>query len=245
MTISDHDWEKLNAYIDGELPANEVSAFEQLLATTPALEQERRKLLSLKASMQQLKPALDKSAERLPSRAKNNLVAAACLAAIISIGAYLWISNFSVGGHSPLSLHAEFSGKTYILSETPSRLTVSSGAPTALTIPDLTPSALTLAEVITTEFGGSKAVAMHYRGRRGCRLTFIAIEDGYKNWSILTPKYKNILKQQWIQKETHFFLFASGMDKNRFASIASYAQRQQEQQRIAMKETYQTARPCA
>lgn len=248
MTISNEDFEKLNGFIDGELPAEEMLVFKNRIASDLELEQEMQTLLSLKASMEKLKPAVQQSAnnETTSSRSilKNNLVAAVLLAAIIGVGALMLGPSFKNNSLSPASLHVELSEKTYDINNKTSPVQVSNTSHNSLSIPDLTPSSLTLADIRNAKMGEAEAIAMHYRGRRGCRLTFIAVNGFYKDTSILVPKHRNLLKEQWVNNGTQFYLFASGMDEKRFAAIASYARRQQEELRIAMRKTYQTARPC-
>lgn len=248
MTISNEDFEKLNAFLDGELPAEEMIVFKNRIASDTELEREKQTLLSLKASMEKLRPVVQQTANdetvSSGSTLRRNLVAAVLLAAIIGVGAFMIGPSFKNGNLSPASLHAELSEKNYDINNNKFSIRVSASSLNLPNIPDLTPSSLTLADISSTKIGNAEAVAMHYRGKRGCRLTFVAVSGFYKDTSFLAPIDRNLLQEQWVKDGTQFYLFASGMDKNRFASIASYARRQQEKLRIAMKETYQTALPC-
>ncbi|MEP3246899.1 MAG: hypothetical protein ABJN40_00725 [Sneathiella sp.] len=255
MTVSDQEWDRLNAYSDGELSAEDTRAFKLLLASRSDLRQEYQRLMALKASLATLKPAPvtqsegHKSSKRLPLR---RLAASVLFAGSLAAAAALYVSNQS-SPPSALALHASFSSNTYVLSAGNPKLLVSGMQNSQFGIPDLSASALTLADVKTLADQSPPVVAMHYRGQRGCRVTLVATGRISASKDKSSENHPDILFRVWRSEDFKFTLLATGMDRVRFQSIAEYAIENTGRARkpdlknleIAMQQSYENARPCA
>lgn len=255
MAISDYEWERLNAYVDGELSAEDERAVETLIRSRSDLKEERDRLLALKASLQHLRPQ-DASRPEKPVQTKKRPVfqiAASLLVAVgLGVAGLFFYQSTDKKGPTPSSLHAAFSGKTYILQEKNPKLTVSGLGNNPFGIPDLTPSALVLADVLALNEQEPAIIAMHYRGQRGCRVTLVATGRAGSNQTEVSQDAGDVQKRTWQNKEFDFALLATGMDEKRFQSIADYAMENTgtgdkpdlKDLRIAMQESFENARPC-
>ncbi|MCG8493340.1 MAG: hypothetical protein MI743_17090 [Sneathiellales bacterium] len=255
MAISDYEWERLNAYIDGELAAEDACAVETLLRNREDLRQERDRLLALKASLQNLRPENISGPEKpLPSlkRPVFQIAASLLIAVGLGISGLLFYQSTEQKVQTPVSLHASFSEKTYILQEKNPKLTVSGLGSNPFGIPDLTPSALVLADVLMLNDQEPAIIAMHYRGQRGCRVTLVATGRTGSEPKNISPVATHIQKRIWQNEEFDFALLATGMDEKRFHSIADYAMENTgtsdnpdlKDLRVAMQESFENARPC-
>lgn len=255
MAISDYEWERLNAYVDGELSAEDAHAVEILIRSRSDLKQERDRLLALKSSLQSLRPEsmsqLERSAE--PGKRPVMQIAASLLVAIgLGVAGLFFYQSSEQKAHTPSSLHATFSGKTYVLQEENPKLTVSGMGSNAFGIPDLTPSALVLADVLTLNDQEPAVIAMHYRGQRGCRVTLVATGRSGSGQAPPSQNLEEVQSRTWQNEEFTFALLATGMDEQRFQSIADYAMENTgtgdnsdlKDLRIAMQESFEKARPC-
>ena len=257
MAISDQEWEKLNAFVDGELPDEEARAFALLIRNRDDLREEQDKLLALKAGLQDLRPEPSSKPEehktRTVSRPIFRIAASLLVATSLGVMSLFWFNWKKEEERSPFSLHAAFSDKTYVLPEQNPRLSVSGLSGSRFGIPDLTASALVLADVVTLNEEDPVVVAMHYRGQRGCRVTLVATGRATISETIESADKPGILKRQWRGQDYDFTLLATGMDIMRFKSIAAYVMEttgrgvspENTDLRIAMRESYENARPCA
>ncbi|MFT6558447.1 anti-sigma factor family protein [Sneathiella sp.] len=258
MTVSDLDWEKLNSFLDGELPDEEAAQFEQRLSSNAELQKEYQRLISLKASLRGLKPvreSLDAETQETPRTKKRMigaLLAATLLAGFIGIGAVFWTGLSPNGTLTALDLHRSLSSSTYIIDENIRKSAVSTARIGLLQIPDLSLSSLTLVDVVTQPLSGRDAFAMHYRGQNGCQLTVIGMALDENEPAVEFYKSAGLLKRTWSYKGYKFSVLANGMDENRFRAIAAYVFEetkgtvdQLEALQIAMSESYKNARPCA
>ena len=127
----------------------------------------------------------------------------ATVAGLVLIGSlYLGWALFGDSSRSiALDLHAAFSSKTYVLSEVETKHTVSSFRYGDIDIPDLSASALTLADVVTKSVDNKEVIAMHYRGKRGCRLTLVAV-DGFAEGA--DEELEDMMRRQWKAGSFHF-----------------------------------------
>ncbi len=257
MAISDLEWEKLNAFVDGELPDEEAHAFALLIRNRADLREEQDKLLALKAGLQGLRPAPSSEQKEQrnlwASKPVHHIAASLLVVASLGIMSLFWLNWKKEEERSPFALHATFSDKTYVLPEQNPRLSVSGLSGSRFGIPDLTASALVLADVVTLSEEEPVVVAMHYRGQRGCRVTLVATGRTTASETPGSADKPGILRRQWNNEDFDFTLLATGMDIMRFKSIASYvmentgrdANPEKTDLRIAMQESYENARPCA
>ncbi len=119
----------------------------------------------------------------------------------------------------------------------------------ALTVPDLTFSALYFVDLADQP----DYLALHYRGMNGCSLTVIARErtgtGGHPTDIQMTDRH---LTASWQGTEYDYAVISEGMDQGRLDSVYLYIKaefRQQQERRndlrIAMKDAYENAVPCA
>lgn len=89
---------------------------------------------------------------------------------------------------------------------------------------------------------------MHYRGRRGCRVTLIA--DSVSMPVEQNPTGSDLI-YRWSTSMTRYVLIADGMDAMRFAAIGAFAEaasrlsEEQEERRLALVDRTAEANPCA
>jgi hypothetical protein len=225
---SDQDFETLNALADGELGETEAAAMQKRLRQEP----------DLKAAFDEINHVKRKLGAMGLGRAEEVAVAppariipvshpwaiAASVAAFAVVTAFL-ITQFSGSNTAPtgvLAWHDHLSQKEYVVTENQGPLFVSLGQSGDIPVPDLAPSKLYLVDtkVIGTEPNRQRAV-MHYRGLRGCRLTlwYGSASAGYP---IVPPAGNDGTFKSWTVGGGQFALIATGMDTQRFASIADY-----------------------
>jgi len=251
-STSGTDWELLNALADGALGREEVAVLRSRIEKDSSLAAEFNQILALKSSLRQLRPApransSDCAGGRVASKrytmAAASIVLILCIAFVVAAATLQGTDEETVA-----EIHRAFSNETYILNSS-RELILSSGAGIgALNVPDLTPSNLTLVDVRIFRNDAGERVAMHYRGRRGCRLTLIA--DAL---SMPTEGFINgvDLVYEWSTSKAHFVLAANGMDAGRFAAIGAFAEaasrlsEEKEQMRIALRVRTAEAKPCA
>jgi len=253
MTISDTEWNILNAYVDGELSQSDRASFSKDLEARPDLQVAHQKLLSVKKSLSALSPT--SSTQKKPSTYWRKYVIAASLLVVFASGSLVWSSMYPTNENIPLTLHKAFSEKTYILRDTSPKMIISSLSAGQLGVPDLSASALQLADVTTTQKDNRETISLHYRGLRGCRLTLVGMEKG--DAPITDSPYPikiddGLITSRWETKTTTFTLLATRMDVERFKAIANYIRQAtqqpkngQDKLRVAMNETYKNALPCA
>ncbi len=250
------DWELLNAYCDSELNAADQAALERRLEHEPALRQDLNRLHNLKRELAGLRPpepdGMAVQAATSRKRLKGALASTAALLVIAALTVAVlvaWPSAQRNWLQTAMDMHDTLSHQTYVVEEGHVTQIVSSGRDLAFSAPDLTASRLYLVDVVTSTADGGDAVAMHYRGMRGCRLTVVALPehpDGEQ------PDELGGLIHAWSYSGYNFAVIAVGMDAQRFASVASYAEaavidavRRHRELQIAMTESYNAARPCA
>ena len=257
MSVSDKDWELLNAYADEELSVEIVETVKARIAREPEL---RDALSEIQEVKRHIKSGL---AQTGPEKAKNNtsyswrkIRAAAAIFALITAGLYSWIQYDQFTRANPENIHQAYSDKGYILEKTPNIVQVSSQYTGDFKIPDLSASELKLAEAKLYYVDGKEVITAHYRGMRGCRLTFVSVgsdKDLESSPHVTFKQSAEFLKGRWQSAHSDMTLIARGMDENRFASIARFMKYQiesqdkkkQEELRIAMETTYRKAHPCA
>jgi anti-sigma factor RsiW len=256
MEYHSSDWRRLNAYADGELPDGETLAFEQTLAAQPDLHRDLDQLRDLKQRLARLypspaEPALHSTAPpsrkiRLPAA----IAAAFAALGIVSAIALLWQPEPTTWVAHARALHARQSNQAYVVEERYVVQTVSSGQALEFRPPDLTASRLYLVNIATSAWGDREAIALHYRGLRGCRLTIVAIEAN-AGADAAAPTVDGMIRT-WRYDGFEFAVIADGMDSGRFSAVADYAKSaivepmiDDQRMRTAMLESRRVSRPCA
>jgi len=252
--LSETDWELINAYADDELSAEDREAVSRRLTYDDSLVAALAEVHATKAGLSLMRPA---KVAAPPARRRVGVrhiaagAVAASLAAIAVLGALYQLGGVTNDWRdTPAVLHAALSENTYVLSEGSALPVVSTARIGNLEVFDLSSSRLTLVDIEIARNDDRDLVAMHYRGRRGCRLTVVAVEALPDDPSPLPARHAG-LGVRWSVGPAHYYLLASGMDRDRFDAIAAYAKAESRRLNrrdgleMAMRDATDKARPCA
>ena len=249
--LSETDWGLINAYADGELSAEDEAEISRRLTHDATLAAALAEVRATKAALSLIRPAEEPIPTARSRFGVRRLALAASLAAAVALGAFYQFG--SVGEdwrNAPAELHAALSANTYVLPEGGALPVISTARIGDFEVFDLSSSRLTLVDVSTTRRDDRDVVAMHYRGRRGCRLTVVALESLPGDPSVLPARHDG-LGARWSVGRAHFYVLASGMDRDRFDAIVAYARaesqrlHQRDTLELAMRDATDKARPCA
>lgn len=252
--LGDQDHEAITALADGELTPAARAALERRMAAEPALRAALDDVLRAKTALAKLhQPAA--GPERGGSRTRPSLramaIAACLLLAVLGGGSGFWFTRANSWAAVPAELHARLSERTYVLTERAERPLVASARGGLFRALDLSASRLFLVEVEAGRTRGRETIGLHYRGRRGCRLSLVAVAAEPEDADVSDVSGHDGLARVWRAAGFHFFLLADGMDAARFGAIARYAAaatREMERREplvTAMDSTYRGALPCA
>jgi len=258
MANDNSEWQQLNAYADGELPESEARAFEYLLDKKPGMQRDLMQLRELKQRLARLRPSPMEPAILGPARTVQRTQMAAAIAAAVAVTAILsaiavfLLSEQTTWIAHARALHQEQSTQAFVIEEHYLAQTVSSGHSLGFRPPNLTDSRLYLVNIATPGWGDSEAIALHYRGLSGCRLTIVAIETDVFEAPATAGAATDGLIRTWYQDGFGFAVIADGMDPDRFGAVADYAKSaiaapkiDSRQMRTAMIERQRNYRPCA
>lgn len=245
--LSDKDWELLSANQDGELSSEQKITLEKRLQTEPALAQAAQELRELSGAVKRLD--LNNEFEPGGSGDVDNgrtwfepRAMAACLGGLLLLAGIVWTYQFATGSRVD-RLHSELSRIAVADQNTGFDLTLARLAGFD-EVPDLAPAGLSLADIRTFN---QSALAFHYAGRRGCRLTLIVAKQPD---AIETHPSERYLSRTWQAASFTYQVLASGMDTQRFAAVSAYIEavtghRPLERTVTAMRETTQSSKTCA
>jgi anti-sigma factor RsiW len=249
--LSETDWELINAYADGELSAEDEDGVSRRLTHDAVLAAALAEVHATKAALSLIRPAEEPAPTAHDKFGARRLALAASLAAAVALGAFYQFSGVGEDWRdAPADLHATLSANSYVLPEDGVLPVISTARIGDIEVFDLSSSRLTLADVRTTRRDDRDVVAMHYRGRRGCRLTVVALEALQKDPSQLPARHDG-LGARWSVGRAHFYVLASGMDRDRFDAIVAYAKAESRRLdrrdtfELAMRDATEQARPCA
>lgn len=250
--LSETDWAELNAYADGELAGPPREALARRLAHDPEFARALAEVHAAKAAVSLMRPAGVAAADRRPepSRPGRRLAFAASVAIALALGAlYGFTDHDGDWRAAPAALHLSFSAEAYALPEAGRIPVISTAGIGDLRAVDLSASRLTLVDVRSLDRDGRDIVAMHYRGRNGCRVTLVALEAMRDEVAPL-PEAEG-LAAAWTVSGIHYALVAGGMDRARFDAIEAYARAEtrrmapRDELRLAMRSATAEAQPCA
>ncbi len=204
--LSERDWQLLNGYHDGELPAPQRAALEERLRREPALAEALAGLRTLSAELKALPSAPPRPAlPRVLHSPWRRIAAGGMLAASLALGLLL---AFPRPDNPAMALHAAFVAQDFPVDET-----MLLRAATTPDLPNLAPARLALVASRRIE-GGSAA---HYAGLNGCRLTFFDTSAPVE----LSPE-AGLRTATWQSETRHLAIVAQGMDPERFRAITTY-----------------------
>ena len=250
--LSETDWAELNAYADGELAGSAREAMVRRLAHDRELAGALAEVHAAKAAVSLMRPSgmTPKEGHRLVPFGGRRLALAASVAAALALGAIYGLTDPDGDWRTaPAALHQSFSEEAYALPETDRIPVISTAGIGDLRAVDLSASRLTLVDVRSLDRDGRDIVAMHYRGRNGCRVTLVALEATPDEAAPL-PGGEG-LAAAWTVGGIHYALLAGGMDSARFDAIEAYARAEtrpmapRDELRLAMRSATAEAQPCA
>ena len=223
-------WEKLNAYVDGELPPDEAATVAEAIAREPVLAREVSALTALKASVAETSPPYPGKLGKIPCRGRNGLRVAA-VAATLVIGLLLgiaWQSELhrpAPGPELALELHWAWSsslGEDHAAS--PNKVGFDSLQ--LAYVPDLTRVELVFGGVSQIRTRGGRGLHVGYQGPRGCAVSLVVFpKPGRHDKPLGTLDLDDAAAWHWITGGASFYLIAPKMDPNRLAGIARVVQR--------------------
>lgn len=208
MAINDPTFdatERLNALIDGELPADEQAALADRIAATPDLAQSYATLARLKACVVQSAAETDVSDIEVPRRPSRLLPFGVAAAAALALA----IATI-------LAMPAR--DKTAAVADLSSLVTLAS-LPAMPVIPDLANAGLILVGGEIERVGATPVMVAAYRGPRGCRL-----ELRIHPVTMTVPPTAGTTRSAWNGGELAYELVAFGMPEGRFAAVVAAAQ---------------------
>lgn len=241
--LSDSDWELINAYHDGELNVSERQDLETRLQADPSLKTALKSVGTVSASLGALRPTVGETThETAPSSVKHYRSSLEWFVGCAVAAAVALFALFGPAVSSDPSLfeiHSDYAKQSYPVDASAMRLAQSWNDEET---PDLSSANLTPVALHSID-GGTVA---HYAGRNGCRLS-------YFQGSIALDKREHSDGEQVVAWSTdgdkRHVLVATGMDQQRFDTIATYlmlATRQaaQESALAAVSKSSNAAAPC-
>lgn len=235
MNASGTDWERLNAYVDGELPPDEAAAIAKAIARDPVLARQVATISSLKAAINDSAPPYPGQLQLRPARPRRMrrrvaaLVVAALLLVLLGVaGWFTELHRAPPGIDLAGELHREWVGAR---SQTPPGTTATSlqvGLETLrfAYVPDLTKVALEFDGVRRIDARGSRGLHVGYLGPKGCAVSLVVFErPGSREQPLTSLETGHQRAWSWATGGASFFLLAPTMDPTRLASIAKVVQR--------------------
>ncbi|MGD1884908.1 MAG: anti-sigma factor family protein [Paracoccaceae bacterium] len=215
-TLSDKDWELINAYSDGELGAAERSAMDARLVSEPALRAALTDVASVSASLGALRPEPQPtSAGQVETPANRNRHPARWLiggavAATIALTVMLGPQFFAAP--SVFDIHAEFTAQPFAVDADDLSRVAAGQSDDA---PDLVNANLT--PVVMRQL--DRGHVTHYAGRNGCRLSYFrGTLDPERQ---VAPGDNQVATWSTADNVGHVIV-AAGMDQRKFEAITAY-----------------------
>lgn len=198
--------ERLNALIDGELPADEQAILAGRIAAAPDLAQAYATLARLKASVIQSAEETDVSGITVPRKPSRILPLGAAAAAAVAV----LIATFFVmpPRHDTATPSANVAS-----------LVVLASLPATPVVPDLAHAGLNLVGGEIERIGTTAVMVAAYRGPRGCRLE-LRIHPA----AVDVPPTAGTSRSAWRAGDLAYELVAFGMPDGRFAAVVAAAQ---------------------
>ena len=251
MTESEVSWQRLNAYVDGELSAREKAAVAEEIADDPSLAHAVAILQSLKAELSEF-PGSAPARRRRGGRFALPVVpwlTAACLALLVAGGAVL-ATQLTMPETSPLlAQHQEWADTAWPGGAPAPEIGVAK-AFFAPQLPLLEPFGLRLDRAgLVSLADGEEALHAGYVGQRGCRISLFLLPPDSTSDHLGLPA--EILQASGQAGSWRYRLLAQDMDSARFALIAAALDEQlrlvaplSEESRLAFEDNPAARAPC-
>lgn len=249
MVMVPEIFEKLSAYVDGELDPHTAAEVAEHIARDPEAATIVAKLTSIKSSVkssyhdERLSESL--LADAAGSKLKLGLVAATLLAvALCSI--WIFSNQLQPGRNDVLTMALDHYDSWRQVEKTELRPASLSAL---VSIPDLSPAGLKISSVDTPiHLGNSPASHLTYLGSRGCRLSLFVFEGKLGDKAITSLVQGNVLADFWTTEYSSYLLLSRKMNAQRFAVLAEFIKETtrnfvpvRDEMRIAMRNARQ---PC-
>lgn len=251
MTESEVSWQRLNAYVDGELSAREKAAVAEEIAGDPSLARAVAILQSLKAELSEF-PGSAPARRRRGGRFALPVVpwlTAACLALLVAGGAML-AGQLTTPETSPLLAQHQEWADTARPGGAPAPEMGVAKAFFAPQLPSLEPFGLRLDRAgLVSLADGEEALHAGYVGQRGCRISLFLLPPDSASDHLALPA--EILQASGQAGSWRYRLLAQDMDSARFALIAAALDEQlrlvaplSEESRLAFEDNPAARAPC-
>lgn len=224
MNNIEPDFETLNAFVDGELSADERSKIEVLIATDVRIARQIKTLFDMKESVTKL--ASEVVLVQVPPRGLPRHVRApfwvAAVLCLMVLGSLVWSALLSRNPAGPFA--PQMIAEAIVLHD--SWANGDSDATPAAEIPgfappELTAAGLTLASIRSNvEIAGTHAIQAGYIGRHGCKLSLFDIPDAGANDAFHITSFDNLQSAAWTSGPSRYIAIARNMDATRFAVLA-------------------------
>lgn len=213
-SISDSDWEALNAFHDSELMEEERAAVEARLLEEPLLAEALEQIAGASQSLKALRPTIVERETPVAKQAisyKQPYLFAAIAAAVALMVFALW--NSQSREPSLLELHRSLAAQNFtVVSEDIRNVAIAS----KLGVHDLSGAKLVPVAAQNLDIG----LFAHYAGINGCRLSYFKVANAFK-----LPMGSDAQAVAWTTADaTHHAIIATGMDVQKFEAIATYLQ---------------------
>ena len=235
-SLSEQDWERVNAWADGELADPEAAKFAKRLKDEPALNEALASVRQVSSALSALRPE--------PAQASNKVAnvnrrpwfwaAGSAVAAAVAIMAVVMVFNTTP---TALGVHNAYAAQDF--QPDPETDMRPAGGAVVDGFPLLRDANLYL---VATNVESGRASA-HFAGINGCRLTVLR---GNFAQPEVTP---DIQLHQWIAENSRYQIIATGMDAGKFAATATYLEqvtqnRLQDATVLALRKAVQSSTTC-
>lgn len=257
-------WEELNAYVDGELAADDAARVARALADTPSLADDVARLAQMKAAVKDIPPEMPKIELPAPGETRwDRIAAAAVVVAVMTglVGYALWPfgSREASGLAGPRAVHAAWARASANgqLQAPPAAafLAASRAFGPGVHVPDLSAARLSIVMIARVAPEKDRPGGLHvgYAGTRGCRVSLWVAAAADRAAPPLTHHYGDAGESyEWGADGLLYAMFADGMESERFGVIAqaAYKATQERQEldpvtRTALRRSRETSPPCA
>lgn len=236
MRIDDREWERLSAYVDGELPADEAAEIAARLVTDRELAAQVAALTRLKAELKHAfeVPAIEVTPPpQRPTTRRHRLTWVAAAAAAAALAFVVWLK----AGTAPeaqavwlepaITQHADWRatvGRGDRIDVSASGLLIGlQDLGRHAQVLDFSDAGLQVAKIeFVRQNGLAAALHVGYVGNRGCRLS-LWIGRATGAFEPVNGRFDGTEVVAWQVGELAYALLASGMDEERFLLIARSA----------------------
>ncbi|HEY5720358.1 MAG TPA: hypothetical protein VIW02_08240 [Gammaproteobacteria bacterium] len=223
-------WDRLNAYVDGELPPDQAAEVAEQVARTPEVARQVAALSALKAAVGDALPACPGGFARALGRRRSRLRLAA-VAATLVLGLALsaaWVNELhhpAPGRALALQLHQQWSAARGSYGTSPLQR-VGLDALQLAYVPDLAQVQLTFDGVRQVSVRGGRGLHVGYQGPNGCAVSLVVFKQpGHRDEPLAAVDGGGHTAWQWAAGGASFYLLAPKMDPGRLAGIARVVQR--------------------